>query len=134
MNQVGPSSNGEGIKLLLKPQLDMLSCFFVGHKKNGQNHTYLNPVSPKGIEKVNHYHVHKNPNDNGEVEGQKWDVVCKKSHRAVNRVDRGWSGHHYTSNDIRNCHHKSCEAPKYTNGEEREDCFDAAIFPGSNNT
>ena len=86
MDQVGPSrrmdrvgpSNGEGIKLLLQAQLDMLSCFFVCHKKNGQYRTYLNPVCPKGIEQVNHDHVHKYPNDNGEVEGQKWDVVCEK--------------------------------------------------------
>ena len=132
MNQVG-SSNGEGIKLLLQAQLDMLSCFFVCHKENGQYRTYLNPVCPKGVEQVNHDHVHKYPNDNGEVEGQKWDVVCEKPDRAVKRVNHGWGRHHDTSKDIRNCHHKSCEAPKYINNQERKHCFDAVILPFSNN-
>ena len=82
-------SNGEGVKLLLEAKLDMLFCFFVCHQKNCQYCTYLNPVCPKGIEQVNHYHIDKYPNDNGEVEGQKWDIVGEKSHCACDWVNRG---------------------------------------------
>ena len=88
MGKVVPS-NGEGVKLLLEAKLDMLFCFFVCHQKNCQYCTYLNPVCPKGIEQVNHYHIDKYPNDNGEVEGQKWDIVGEKSHCACDWVNCG---------------------------------------------
>ena len=114
----------------------MLSCFLVCHKKNCQDRTYLNPMSPKGIEKVNHDNVYKYPNHNGEVEGEKGDVVGEQPDGAGDRGDRvdpGWGSssrlsHSDPSADIRDGHHKCREAQEHTDGQKGKDRFQPAVF------
>ena len=116
-SSVRPSYSG-WIKLLLQTQHDMFSCLFVCDQDNCQYRTYLNPVCPSDIEHNDHSHIDNYPNDNGQVEGQKWDVIGEKGQdNAGNWVNCWWRiMTHDTSTDLRDGHCNCCDPTWDTKG------------------